>query len=130
GALRPARGGAAGNAPAGSAMTALQTTLLGQHLRVLTPLFLFLAPLGLLAGALAAIRSWQRQRRVAALVPAARFGQVLQGAGAAQGVTKGSLLGAGLFFLFLAAAGPQCGERTELTKRTGIDLVVALDASN
>src|SRR5581483_6633619 len=77
-----------------------------------------------------AIRSWRRQRRVAALVPAARFGQVLQGAGAAQGVTKGSLLGAGLFFLFLAAAGPQCGERTELTKRTGIDLVVALDASN
>ena len=111
-------------------MTGLQTTLLGQHLRVLTPLFLFLAPLGLLAGALAAIRSWQRQRRVAALVPATRFGQVLQGAGAAQGVTKGSLLGAGLFFLFLAAAGPQCGERTELTKRTGIDLVVALDASN
>ena len=111
-------------------MTGLQTTLLGQHLRVLTPLFLFLAPLGLIAGALAAIRSWQRQRRLAALVPAARFGQVLQGAGAAQGVAKGSLLGFGLFFLFLAAAGPQCGERTELTKRTGIDLVIALDASN
>jgi Ca-activated chloride channel family protein len=111
-------------------VTAIQTTLLGQHLRILTPLLLFLAPLGLLAGALAALRSWQRQKGLAALVPAARFGQVLEGTGPAQGVAKGSLLGLGLFFLFLAAAGPQCGERTELVKRTGIDLVIAVDASN
>ena len=55
---------------------------------------------------------------------------VLQGAGAAQGVARGSLLGIGLFLLFFAAAGPQCGERTELVKRSGIDLVVALDISN
>jgi hypothetical protein len=68
-------------------VSGLQTTLLGQHLRILTPLFLFLAPLGLIAGALAAVRSWQRQRRLAALVPAARFNQVLEGAGSAQGVT-------------------------------------------
>jgi Ca-activated chloride channel homolog len=111
-------------------VSGIQTTLLGQHLRILAPLLLFLAPLGLFAGALAALRSWQRQRRLAALVPAARLGQVLEGAGAAQGVAKGSLLGLGLFFLFLAAAGPQCGERTELVKRAGIDLVIALDASN
>jgi len=111
-------------------VTAIQTTLLGQHLRVLTPLLLFFAPLGLLAGLFAALRSWQRQKRLAALVPEARFGQVLQGPGAAQGVAKGSLLGLGLFFLFLAAAGPQCGERTELVKRSGIDLVIAIDASN
>jgi Ca-activated chloride channel family protein len=111
-------------------VTAIQTTLLGQHLRILTPLLLFLAPLGLLAGTLAALRSWQRQKRLAALVPAARFGQVLEGTGSAQGVAKGSLLGLGLSFLFLAAAGPQCGERTELVKRTGIDLVIAVDASN
>src|SRR5882762_7177733 len=64
-------------------MTGIQTTLLGQHVRILTPLLLWIAPIGL-----------------------------------------------GLFFLLLAAAGPQCGERTELVKRTGIDLVVALDASN
>jgi Ca-activated chloride channel family protein len=67
---------------------------------------------------------------VAALVPAQRFGRVLEGSGAAQGIARGSLLGIGLFLLFFAAAGPQCGERTELVKRTGIDLVVALDASN
>ncbi len=111
-------------------MTGIQTTLLGQHIRVLTPLLLWIAPLGLIAGVLAAVRSWQRQQRVAALVPGPRLVHVIQGGGSSQGIAKGSLLGLGLFFLFVAAAGPQCGERTELVKRTGIDLVVALDASN
>ena len=111
-------------------MTGIQTTLLGQHLRILTPLFLWLAPLGMLAGAVAAFRAWQRQQRLAALVPQSRFQAVLRGGGATQGVAKGSMLGLGLFFLLIAAAGPQCGERTELVKRTGIDLVIALDASN
>ena len=111
-------------------MTGIQTTFLGQHLRIVTPLWLWIAPLGLLVGALAAYRAWKRQEQAAKLVPQARFGQLVQGAGAAQGVTRGSLLGIGLFFLFMAAAGPQCGERTELVKRTGIDLVIALDVSN
>jgi Ca-activated chloride channel homolog len=110
-------------------MTGIQTTLLGQHLRILTPIFLFIAPLALVAGALAAVRAWQRQRRIAALVPQSRLGNVLQGGGSAQGVAKGAVSGLGLFLLLVAAAGPQCGERTELVKRTGIDLVIALDAS-
>jgi Ca-activated chloride channel homolog len=55
---------------------------------------------------------------------------VLQGAGAGQGIARGVLTGFGLFCLLVAAAGPQCGERTEVVKRTGIDLVVALDASS
>jgi Ca-activated chloride channel family protein len=111
-------------------MTGIQTTLLGQHLRIVAPIFLWLAPLGLAAGALAALRAWQRQQQIARLVPAQRFSSVLHGAGTAQGIARGSLLGTGLFLLFFAAAGPQCGERTELVKRAGIDLVIALDASN
>ena len=111
-------------------MTSIQTTILGQHLRLVAPLWLWLAPLGLLLGAMAALRALQRQKRVAQLVPPARFPQVLDHAGTTQGTLRGALFGAGLFFLFLAAAGPQCGERTELVKRTGIDLVIALDASN
>jgi Ca-activated chloride channel family protein len=111
-------------------VSGIQTTILGQHLRIVAPLWLWLAPLGLLLGALAALRALWRQKRVAQLVPPARFPQVLDHAGTAQGTLRGALFGAGLFFLFLAAAGPQCGERTELVKRTGIDLVIALDASN
>src|SRR6266478_9502566 len=110
-------------------MTGIQITLLGQHVRILTPLLLWIAPLALVAGAIAAVRAWRRHRRLAALVPPARFRHVLQGAGAAQGLVRSSAIGLGLFFLLLAAAGPQCGERTEIVKRSGIDLVVALDAS-
>ena len=111
-------------------MTGIQTTLLGLHLRIVTPLWLWLAPVGLIIGALAAVRAWQRQHEISQLVPALRFGNVVQGAGTAQGIARGSILGVGLFLLFFAAAGPQCGVRTELVKRTGIDLVIALDASN
>jgi Ca-activated chloride channel family protein len=110
-------------------MTGIQTTLLGQHLRIVTPLFLWLSPLGLVFGALAAIAAWRRQERVRKLL-GPRMEQVFPGSGAGQGVARGSFLGVGLFLLFFAAAGPQCGERTELVKRSGIDLVVALDASN
>lgn len=108
---------------------ALQTTILGLRLRIVEPLFLWLAPLALLAGALAALRSVQRQSQVAAFVPEARRHQVLRGAGTSQGIARGSLFGFGLMLLFFAAAGPQCGEHTEIVKRSGIDLVIALDAS-
>jgi Ca-activated chloride channel family protein len=109
--------------------TALQTTILGLRLRILDPAWLFIAPLGLAAGAFAAWRSWQRVRRAAALVPVDRLPRVLPGAGAAQGVLRGSALGTALVLLFVAASGPQCGERTEIVKRSGVDLVIALDAS-
>ena len=107
----------------------LQGTLLGMRVRVVEPLFLFLAPLGLIAGALLAWRSFRRQARVAGLVPAARREQVIRDGGAQQGVLRGSSLGIGVTLLCLAASGPQCGERTEVVKRAGVDLVVALDAS-
>ena len=110
-------------------MTGIQTTLLGQHLRIVSPLFLWLSPLALLVGAWAAVAAYRRQQRVQELL-GARLAQVFPGAGAGQGVARGVSSGFGLFLLFFAAAGPQCGERTELVKRSGIDLVIAIDASN
>ena len=110
-------------------MTGIQITLLGMHLRILSPLWLWIAPLGFVAGAVAAVRSWKRQQRALGLVPLARQINLLRDAGSGQGVLRGCSLGTGLFLLFLAAAGPQCGERTEIVKRSGIDLVIALDAS-
>lgn len=110
-------------------MTGIQTTLLGMHLRILSPVWLYVAPLGLLGGAVAAYRSWRRQQKALSLRPLALPGSVLRDGGAGQGILRGSFLGTGLLLLFVAAAGPQCGERTEVVKRSGIDLVIALDAS-
>ena len=107
----------------------LQGTILGVRMRLLEPIFLYLAPLGLIAGGLFIWRSLQRQARMAQLVPAARVEQLLRGAGAQQGVLRGSALGLGTALLCIAAAGPQCGEKTEVVKRSGVDLVIALDAS-
>ena len=110
-------------------MTGLQFTVLGMRMRIVQPLWLWLAPLALAAGALAAVRAFRRQRQVAQLVPGARRDQVLRFAGTGQGVLRSSLFGTALALLFFAAAGPQCGERTEIVKRAGIDLVIALDSS-
>src|SRR5256885_7043745 len=131
GALRAPRAGPALDALAGGAViaAAIQTMLLGLRLRILDPAWLWIAPLGLAAGAFAAWRSWQRAQQVRRLVPQERRALVLPGSGSAQGVLRGSTLGTALVLLFIAAAGPQCGERTEIVKRSGVDLVVALDAS-
>ena len=100
-------------------MTGIQTTLLGQHLRIVSPLFLWLSPLALLVGAWAAVAAYRRQQRVQELL-GARLAQVFPGAGAGQGVARGVSSGFGLFLLFFAVAGPKCGERTELVKRSEI----------
>ena len=115
--------------PLAMVAAALQTTLLGFRVRIVDPAWLWVAPLGMVAGALAAFRAWRRWQKARALVPDGRMARVLPRGSASQGVARGGLLGAGLTLLFLAAAGPQCGERTEIVKRSGIDLVVALDAS-
>jgi len=115
--------------PLAMVAAALQTTLLGFRVRIVDPAWLWVAPLGMVAGALAAFRAWRRWQKARALVPDGRLARVLPRGSASQGVARGGLLGAGLTLLFLAAAGPQCGERTEIVKRSGIDLVVALDAS-
>jgi Ca-activated chloride channel family protein len=112
------------------AIAAMQGSLFGLRVRVLTPVFLWLAPLGLLGGVWLALRAYQRQQRAAAGIAGPRRAQVIRGASPQQGVLRGSSLGLGLMLVCIAAAGPQCGEKTEVVKRTGVDLVIALDASN
>ncbi len=107
----------------------IQGLLFGVRVRVLEPLFLYASPLALIAGALFVWRTIARQRKFLSLVPASRRTQLLRDAGTAQGTVRGTALGLGAMLLCIAASGPQCGEKTEVIKRSGVDLVIALDAS-
>lgn len=110
---------------------ALSFTLLGYPARLSTP-----AMLGLLAVAavLALVVAWgirARHRGVLALVGARRLDpKVVPGASVVRPAASAAASLAGLAFLAGALAGPQFGERTELARRYGSDLVVAIDASD
>jgi Ca-activated chloride channel family protein len=102
---------------------------LGYPLGLARPGFLVLL---LLAGALGFFGLWvalQRSARVESLF-GKRLGPLLApGVSTALGALKVGLKAAGLCLFALALAQPQCGSRTELARRRGIDLVVAVDAS-
>lgn len=108
---------------------ALQGSLFGLRVRLVDPLWLWVSPLVLALGIAFLVRVLLRQDRARGLVPGPRQPQLIPGAGSGQGALRASSLAAGLVLLCVAAAGPQCGERTEIVKRSGIDLVIALDAS-
>jgi Ca-activated chloride channel family protein len=102
--------------------------LLGEPVRLLAPgaLWLLAAVAALaLAGALSIARRRRALRRLAGpLAP-----RVAPGAGAARPAARLGLEALGLALLALALARPQCGTRTEISRRPGADLVLALDVS-
>jgi Ca-activated chloride channel family protein len=105
-----------------------QLQVLGEPLRLAAPRALWLLALAALALALGL---WGLARRRAALreLAGALAARVAPGAGAARPAARLGLGSAGLALLALALARPQCGTRVELTRRYGMDLVVALDVS-
>ncbi len=107
---------------------AYQTSFLGYAARLAEPraLWLLAVPLALaVLGGVAIVRRREALRRAAGAL-----GQrVAPGAGAARPAARLGLQTLGLGLLAVALAQPQCGVRTELAKRFGVDLVVALDAS-
>ena len=70
-----------------------------------------------------------RRRAALARAAGALGARIAPTAGAARPAARLGLSGAGLALLALAVARPQCGTRTEITRRTGLDLAVVLDAS-
>jgi Ca-activated chloride channel family protein len=102
--------------------------LLGELVRLGAPGALRLL---LAAAALAALGGWAlaRRRKALALAAGALAPRIAPAAGAARPAARLGLSVLGLVLLSLALARPQCGSRSEPTRRLGVDVVVALDVS-
>lgn len=108
---------------------ALRFTLLGYAVQFARPEGLLLVGLALLFGSAAAAFAASRRRRLEALADARTRPLVFPGASALRRGVRGSMASLALGLCAVALARPQCGSRTELARRRGIDLVVAVDAS-
>ncbi len=110
-------------------MTPWRFTLLGYKVGFEQPLYLAGIAAALLLGLVAVWVSARRGARLAKVVPS-RLAEVLApGVSVALPVLQSSLYTLALVFFAFSLAQPQCGERAEVAKRRGIDVVVALDAS-
>lgn len=102
--------------------------LLGQAIRLADPgaLWLLLAVL-----AAAVLGGVALARRRADLLRAAGplAARIAPGAGVARPAARLGLTTLGLALLAVALARPQCGARTEVTRRAGVDVAIVLDAS-
>lgn len=102
--------------------------LLDEPVRLLAPrallLLLVVAALGAIAGASLWLRRRALLRAAGALAP-----RVAPAAGLHRPLRRQALSLCGLSLLAMSLARPQCGSRTEVTRRLGVDLVIALDVS-
>ncbi|MBF5044359.1 VWA domain-containing protein [Aggregicoccus sp. 17bor-14] len=104
-------------------------TLLGYNAGLAQPAFLALALVGLVLGALALVVGLRRRARLARVLPERHAARLAPGVSRTRPAAQGALYGAGLMLLGVALAQPQCGSTSEVVKKRGIDVVVALDAS-
>jgi Ca-activated chloride channel family protein len=104
-------------------------TLLGYKLGFAQPWFLAGVFVALLLGAVAVFVSLRRGKRLARAVPDRLAAVLAPGVSNTLPALSSSATTLALVCFALALAQPQCGEKAEVTKRRGIDLVVALDAS-
>jgi Ca-activated chloride channel family protein len=104
-------------------------TVLGYQAGLAQPLFLLLVGVGLLFGTLALMGALRRRSRIRALLNERLHEKLTPGVSQWRPAVQGGFYGLGLALFGLALAQPQCGSKSELTKRQGIDVVVALDAS-
>jgi Ca-activated chloride channel family protein len=102
---------------------------LGYPLGLAQPLLLGLCLVGLLLGVLALVLALRRSSRVRALLNERLAPKLAPGVSEWRPATQGGLYGLGLVLFGIALAQPQCGTKSELLKRKGIDVVVVLDAS-
>ena len=104
-------------------------TLLGYKAGFAQPLFLFGILLALLLGLIAIIVSVRRSSRLSRAVSNRLADALAPGVSVVLPSLQSSAYTVALVFFAVALAQPQCGEKAEVAKRRGIDVVVALDAS-
>jgi len=103
--------------------------LLGYPLGLARPGFLLFALLAVALGVLGLLVALRRTARVESVLGTRLAKALAPGASTLLSALQAALRASGLLLFAIALAQPQCGSRTELARRRGIDLVVALDAS-
>ena len=110
-------------------MTAWQFTLLGFPVRLAHPEYGALLPIGLLGLALGLLAARRKRLAFERLAPGRLLEHVLVGPSAGRALARSTLSWTALLLAAGALMQPQCGSHTELTKKFGIDVVIAIDAS-
>ncbi len=113
----------------GKLMEPLRFLFLGYQMGLAKPGYLVLCVVGGLVGTLALTLALRRRSRVSAVLNERLVDKLAPGASRWRPAVQGGFYGLGLLLFGLALAQPQCGTKSELTKRRGIDVVVVLDAS-
>jgi Ca-activated chloride channel family protein len=104
-------------------------SLLGYPVGLAQPAYLLLVLVGSGVGLWAVLEALRRRDRLARVIPGHFLERLTPGVSTTRPLVQSLFYGFGLFWVALALSQPQCGSKAELTKRRGIDLVVALDAS-
>ena len=112
-----------------TAPSAWRFTVLGYPVGLGAPEWLLLALVAVAVGAVAVAMALRRRARVRRVLGERLGDSLAPGVEVAAPVTRGVSTGLGLLLFSIALAQPQCGSRAELTKKRGVDVVVALDAS-
>ena len=103
--------------------------MLGYPVGLGAPEWLLLGFLALAVGAVAAFAAFRRRARVRQLLGERLGDSLAPGVEVTRPVVRAASTALSLLLFSLAMSQPQCGSRAELTKKRGIDVVVALDAS-
>lgn len=102
---------------------------LGSQVGFAKPMYLFLV-LGVILVAGISVRSaLLRRKRLNAVVSSRMANTLAQGVSTLRPLVQALLNGLGLLLFVVALAQPQCAAQAEISRRKGVDVVVALDAS-
>ncbi|RPH70833.1 MAG: VWA domain-containing protein [Myxococcaceae bacterium] len=103
--------------------------MLGYPVGLGAPEWLLLGLVALAVGAVAAFAAFRRRSQVRRLLGERLGDSLAPGVEVGRPVVRAASTALSLLLFSLALSQPQCGSRAELTKKRGIDVVVALDAS-